>query len=430
MDLEKIHRSQTQHFDQSHHRQDLLVEGVERVSKSIQGASSSVDRAIGLLKGEGEQVDLAVINKQLSRLIQDQVAVGGKLVNKLEGVANKVAFLQDSTDQVKQEIVNQSESIRGKDESANIGSLYSELRQLNQGVLNELQGVFETFNGKLTEMLGQLGEDVLTKTSKDLRELNKRFTQETNKLLEQNLKAMNASFDLQRKESEASVQQHIAQFENVNKGLHTTREKLNQEVAAIESKFTSAIDRIADSLSGQSETLKATLGEKIKEVKTSFETGVELMAEAYNEKGEEIRSTYNQVESAIRGFNENIQDTVDETLRKNLEQLEATFKRLEELQSRSISNLSDTTKSFTEAVDKNQQISQEQSEILKQVKNQYQEIEELRTDMQALIGQWSAYSDKLHHLQDRVADLTNIIIELNTANSLLQKLNQNGHTAV
>jgi chromosome segregation ATPase len=338
--------------------------------------------------------------------------------------------VQGTIDEATGKISTQLGNIRGSEEHGDLASIHNQLQRLNSGVLEELQGLFETLNGKLTEMLGQLGENVLAKTSEDLKQLNKYFTEETSKLLQQNLKAMNASFDLQRKESKASVQQHIAQFENVNKGLHTTREKLNQEVAAIESKFTSAIDRIADSLSGQSETLKATLGEKIKEVKTSFETGVELMAEAYNEKGDEIQSTYEQVENALRGFNEQIQSNVDETLRKNLEQLEGTFKRLEELQSRSTTNLSDTTKSFTEAVDKNQQIALEQSEVLKQVQAQYEAVENLRTDMKELIDKWGKYSEKLHHLQDRVAELTNTIEKLDTANSLLQKLSQNGHTTV
>lgn len=405
------------------HPMELLYE--------LQQSTDAVRAEIKSLKGREGNIDLARIHRSqvdnFEQILREQRTTRGRLSEDLSALASSTNAVQRAINKAKGEISTQLRGIRGSEEHGDLASIHNQLQRLNSGVLEELQGLFEALNGKLTEMLGKLGEDVLTQTSEDLKKLNIDFTRETGKLLKQNLKAMNARFELQRKESETSAQEHIEQFKNVNKGLHATREQLNQEVTSIENKFTSAIDNITTSFSSQSETLKDALNEKIDEIKTSFETGVGAMAEEYKQKGDEIQSTYQQVENTLRGFNEQIQSTVDETLRKNLEQLEDTFKRLDELQSRSTTNLSDTTKSFAEAVDKNQQISQEQSEVLEQVKNQYQEIEGLRTDMKALLEQWSTYSNQLHHLQDRVADLTKIIVELDTANSLLKKLNPNGH---
>lgn len=344
------------------HPMELLYE--------LQQSTDAVRAEIKSLKGREGNIDLARIHRSqvdnFEQILREQRTTRGRLSEDLSALASSTNAVQRAINKAKGEISTQLRGIRGSEEHGDLASIHNQLQRLNSGVLEELQGLFEALNGKLTEMLGKLGEDVLKQTSEDLKKLNIDFTRETGKLLKQNLKAMNARFELQRKESETSAQEHIEQFKNVNKGLHATREQLN--------------------------------------------------------------STNEIVEKGLKEFNKKIQDTVDETLRKNLEQLEGTFKRLEELQSRSTSNLGDTTKSFAEAVDKNQQISQEQSEVLEQVKNQYQEIEGLRTDMKALLEQWSTYSNQLHHLQDRVADLTKIIVELDTANSLLKKLNPNGHT--
>lgn len=397
----------------------------------IHQSSEAIRNEIWKLRGGDANADLAKIQtsqeKLFGEVLREQRSTKGRLSEGLSALASSTNAVQGTIDEATGKISTQLGNIRGSEEHGDLASIHNQLQRLNSGVLEELQGLFETLNGKLTEMLGQLGENVLAKTSEDLKQLNEYFTEETGKLLRQNLKAMNARFEMQRKESETSAQEHIEQFKNVNKGLHATREQLNQEVASIENKFTSAIDNITTSFSSQSETLKNALNEKIDEIKTSFETGVGAMAEAYNDKGDEIKSTYEQVENALRGFNEQIQSNVDETLRKNLEQLEGTFKRLEELQSRSTTNLSDTTKSFTEAVDKNQQIALEQSEVLKQVQAQYEAVENLRTDMKELIDKWSKYSEKLHHLQDHIAGLTNIILQLDKSTGHMNGLNQNGN---
>lgn len=397
----------------------------------IHQSSEAVRNEIWKLRGGDANADLVKIQisqeKLFGEVLREQRSTKGRLSEDLSELAASMHTIQASIVAVKTDISAQLKTIKGAGENGDLAGIHKQLDKLNSGVLEELQGLFETLNEKLTEMLGQLGEDVLSRTSEDLKKLNIDFTKETGKLLKQNLKAMNARFELQRKESEASAQEHIEQFKNVNKGLHATREQLNQEVASIENKFTSAIDNITTSFSSQSETLKNALNEKINEIKTSFETGVGAMAEAYNDKGDEIQSTYEQVEDALKGFNEQIQSNVDETLRKNLEQLEGTFKRLEELQSRSTANLSDTTKSFTEAVDKNQQIALEQSEVLKKVQAQYEAVENLRTDMKELIDKWGKYSEKLHHLQDHIAGLTNIILQLDKSTGHMNGLNQNGN---
>lgn len=300
---------------------------------------------------------------------------------------------QKSLNDLKNAISTEFGQLRGEGSSGNLANVYNSLSQLTGTTINRLDELFKQLHTKLDTTISALGKNALESTSETITSANAAFTERTAALLQQNLTELNTFFATHRE----ALQKTAEQFSNQHTGLQTELTNVQQDI-------------------------KKAIGN----IQVGFANSTKVMTDQYNSEAQALKETFGTLRSTLEQLNQDVQGQVRGILESNLATLEASFSRIAELQSTAQNNLQETTKQFAGAVGEYQALSGNQEAILTQLGEQLSDFAELRTHMQNMQGSWQEFSENIHLMENRVADIANTVAQLQ---QIHEYLNSNGTNA-
>lgn len=280
-----------------------------------------------------------------------------------------------------QTLVEEVKRLSGTDEnSSSLGDIHSEISLISSNVLQEIQQLFSTLGNELKENINSLGSNAIDDSKNNIAQINQTFISQTSTLLKGNMEAMEILIN----KLEGTMSQAANEMGTIKKQIHedTLQSKENAQ------KLTSTIAN-------------------------SFQDSVSGIAAKFGTESNEISATIQKLSDTIIGLETDFQNRIEELMENNISTLQKSFDKLEEFQVTSQGKLEATTNHFAEAVNQFKGFNKENFEIGENLKRQFEISAETQLKTNELLERWGEVVESIQKLDDHVAQINNLILNLN-----------------
>jgi len=282
----------------------------------------------------------------------------------------------------------------------NMGSLFKEMKNelvyLTQGIQQYIQNIETQFNGLIDKMY-------------------QKFNILSNKISEDSTKGIEKILEQQNSIGQANMEKIM------NQNYQTAMESMNKLVDIIrksEEILAQAVQKHEEILNQNSQKHL----EQEKNISDLFNTLMSQNMRKIDEVSDKTHDNIGQLSDAISNFGQNIEQSFTNVLNVHIKEIEKFFELFQEWNRTNKAELAALQQSFGQMLEKQNTLNYSHEQLAIQVQETVKELHQLNEQLKSLIVAQEKIENHTQTLQNRVADVSNSIIQLDNLNEKLGKI--------
>jgi len=282
----------------------------------------------------------------------------------------------------------------------NMESLFKETKNelvyLTQGIQQYIQNIETQFNGLIDKMY-------------------QKFNILSNKISEDSTKGIEKILEQQNSIGQANMEKIM------NQNYQTAMESMNKLVDIIrksEEILAQAVQKHEEILNQNSQKHL----EQEKNISDLFNTLMSQNMRKIDEVSDKTHDNIGQLSDAISNFGQNIEQSFTNVLNVHIKEIEKFFELFQEWNRTNKAELAALQQSFGQMLEKQNTLNYSHEQLAIQVQETVKELHQLNEQLKSLIVAQENIENHTQTLQNRVADVSNSIIQLDNLNEKLGKI--------
>jgi hypothetical protein len=272
----------------------------------------------------------------------------------------------------------------------------NELVYLTQGIQQYIQNIETQFNGLIDKMY-------------------QKFNILSNKISEDSTKGIEKILEQQNSIGQANMEKIM------NQNYQTAMESMNKLVDIIrksEEILAQAVQKHEEILNQNSQKHL----EQEKNISDLFNTLMSQNMRKIDEVSDKTHDNIGQLSDAISNFGQNIEQSFTNVLNVHIKEIEKFFELFQEWNRTNKAELAALQQSFGQMLEKQNTLNYSHEQLAIQVQETVKELHQLNEQLKSLIVAQENIENHTQTLQNRVADVSNSIIQLDNLNEKLGKI--------